>query len=95
MPKARRQIRAARLRNKNQPIVSENLPNIGNEGVVRVTRGMSHISLETPSTSSVNTEVRNIAPNIVTNNNDIDTVQNNWSELRRHETPVQMLQNQV
>ena len=95
MPKARRQTRAARLRNKSQPIASENLPNIGNEGVVRVTRGMSRISLETPSTNSTNTEVRNMAPNIVPNNSDIDTVQNNWSELRRHETPVQMLQNQV
>ena len=95
MPKARRQTRAAKLRNKSQPITSENLQNIGNEGVVRVTRGMSRINLETPSTSSVNTEVRNIAPNIVANNNDNHTVQNNWSELRRHETPVQMLQNQV
>ena len=82
MPKARRQTRAARLRNKSQPLASENLQNIGNEGTVRVARGMSHISLETPSTSSVNTEVRNIAPNIVANNNDNHTVQNNWSELR-------------
>ena len=95
MPKARRQTRAARLRNKSQPSVSESLSNVGNEGVVRATRGMSRISLETPSTSSANTEDRNVVPNIVISSNDIDTVQNNWSELRRHETPVQKLQNQV
>ena len=56
---------------------------------------MSRISLETSSTSSANTEVRNVVPNNVTNSNDSDTVQNNWGELGRHETPVQMLQNQV
>ena len=56
---------------------------------------MSRISLETPSTSSAHTEVRNVVPNIVTNSNDIDPMQNNWGELRRHETPVQMLQNKV
>ena len=95
MPKARRQTRAARLRNKSQHLVSRNLLNVGNEGVVRVTRGISRISLETPSTSSTNTEVRNVVPNIVTNSNDINIVQNNWSELRRHEIPVQMLENQV
>ena len=95
MPKVRRQTRAARLRNKSQPLVSRNLLNVDNEGVVWVTKGMRRISLETPSTSSTNTKVRNVVPNIVTNRNYIDAMQNNWSELRRHETPVQMLQNQV
>ena len=95
MPKARRQTRAAKLRNKSQSLVSRDLLNVDNESVVRVMRGMSRISLETPSTSSTNTEVRNVVPNIVTNNNDIDTAQNNWSELRRHEMSVQMLQNRV
>ena len=77
--------------------MSRNLLNAGDEGMlfVRITKGMSLISLETPSTSSTNTKVRNVVPNIVTDSNDIDTMQNNWSELRRHETPVQTLQHQV
>ena len=73
MPKARRQTWAARLRNESQPLVSGNFINLGNKGVVRVTRGMSRISFENPSTSSANIVVRNVVRNNVTISNNIDT----------------------